>query len=859
MRGATRNTLWVLAAAVLALAGGSAPAAADTATGTTPAATPSAVLGELVQDVGGRGATAHPERYGYLHRLDSHLQAVAASRLGGGSASSAREAAEQQGVTTSRAGDVAVDVYVEGDVPAAAAALRALGMLVSATSDDPPQRMVEGLVAPAALPAVAALPATHAVVAPFAQLSTGTTLSQGDAAIHAPAARAFGPTGQGVTVGVISDSINQVGGGVAASQATGDLPAVVTVLSDGAGGTDEGRAMAEIVYDEAPGIAGITFATANGGPAAKAAAIDAMVSRGVKVIADDTSYISEPFFQDDVVAQAVDRARAAGVAVFVAAGNNASQSWQGAYSGGASEDFDPGPATDTVQTVGTLRSGETATIVLQWAEPWGHATDDFALDLYRISGGSPTFERTVDTNNITSGLPEEVAQITGSPRTYGIAIRRRSGTGTPLLKFIDFTGNTAGVAIEHPAFAGAISPDAASAKGALTVAASYWSTPTTPEAFSSRGPVATYFTTAGAALATPEVRAKPELAAPDGVSTSVGSSFRPFYGTSAATPAAAGIAALLFSARPQISVDVLAGIMTNPANALACGATGNACGSGFLLADEAVGMALDAAPPVVTPTLSPATPDGDNGWYRSPVTVTWGIDDGDSPVTLSSGCGPAAPGDAVTATLVCVASSAGGTTTGTVTLRRDSTPPTPPVIGGIAPRTYTTATVPRAGGIACQATDATSGVERCTVTGYGAGAGRHRLTAVAVDDAGLTSTSTLAYSVVEPAAISRLVLAKGLTIERLRRSGAALSVRTASARTRLVVSLLARVGQRTIALGHITKRVQRGTSGVRVSITPSARRRLAAVAKAMVEVTVTGSATGARRTTLHARRVSGHR
>ena len=79
--------------------------------------------------------------------------------------------------------------------------------------------------------------------------------------------------------------------------------------------------MAEIVYDEAPGISGIVFGSGTIGSTAKAAAIDALVARGVKVISDDTVTSIEPFFQDGIVAQAVDRAKAAGVAYFSSAGN----------------------------------------------------------------------------------------------------------------------------------------------------------------------------------------------------------------------------------------------------------------------------------------------------------------------------------------------------------------------------------------------------------------------------------------------------------------------------------------------------------------------------------------------------------
>ena len=85
----------------------------------------------------------------------------------------------------------------------------------------------------------------------------------------------------------------------------------------------------------------------------------------------------------------------------------------------------------------------------------------------------------------------------------------------------------------------------------------------TPESFSSRGPTITrYFDKDGNRLATPDVRLKPDLAGADGVATSsgfdVGSpDLNPFFGTSAAAPSAAGVAALVWSAKPSMSVDQL--------------------------------------------------------------------------------------------------------------------------------------------------------------------------------------------------------------------------------------------------------------------------------------------------------------
>ena len=103
--------------------------------------------------------------------------------------------------------------------------------------------------------------------------------------------------------------------------------------------------MAEIVYDTAPGIPKIIFARGGGGAATRANNIDALVAAGAKVITDDVVYLSEPFFQDGIVAQAADRAKANGVAYFVSAGNRARQSWEGVFTpvGARPNDFDPGP------------------------------------------------------------------------------------------------------------------------------------------------------------------------------------------------------------------------------------------------------------------------------------------------------------------------------------------------------------------------------------------------------------------------------------------------------------------------------------------------------------------------------------
>ncbi len=90
---------------------------------------------------------------------------------------------------------------------------------------------------------------------------------------------------------------------------------------------DEGRAMMQIVHDVAPG-AGLAFYTAENSEAdfangiGQLAASVASGGAGAKVIVDDVGYFDEPFFQDGLVAQAINTVEANGVAYFSSAGNN---------------------------------------------------------------------------------------------------------------------------------------------------------------------------------------------------------------------------------------------------------------------------------------------------------------------------------------------------------------------------------------------------------------------------------------------------------------------------------------------------------------------------------------------------------
>jgi hypothetical protein len=154
----------------------------------------------------------------------------------------------------------------------------------------------------------------------------------------------------------------------------------------------------------------------------------------------------------------------------------------------------------------------------------------------------------------------------------------------------------------------------------------------------------------------------------------------------------------------------------------------------------------DVTPPVVTPNVTGTL--GDNGWYTSDVTVAWDVEDAESEVTTTTGCqAQMLTADTDGVTFTCSATSAGGTTEESVTIKRDATAPTvswaaeSPADGAIY---YYGDTIPAAD---CSAVDATSGPNDCSVTAGGNSIGSHTLTAVATDNAGNEGTETRTYTV----------------------------------------------------------------------------------------------------------------
>jgi hypothetical protein len=631
---------------------------------------------------------------------------------------------------------VAIDAATRGDPQALKTALQRLGLENPAVykNDVGGFLPVSEIEAAGALGEVASMRAAMS----HTRASTGPVATQGDYAQRSDVVRTDYPslTGTGVTVGVMSDSFNcyavyaAPNSGVPASGAEGYAPNGFTAdyASDVSSGalpsnvqdlleptyapftacqgfespdypnnqntglpfTDEGRAISQVVYAIAPG-ANLVFRTGAISEADFASGIESLAAPpyNAKVLMDDLGYFDEPFFQDGIIAQAIDTVEAQGVAYFSAAGNNqetpaylnASPSFGTLVTSTAAPNsgeyllnFDATGATTVTSlpvTIPPLPPGDFVAVVVEWDQPYvtgctGSAqctgatsqidvcltgstgTDvllDYDNDVTSCSGpeplGTDPYQVMLIANpavgsssTAQQNINIQIGLVSGTPPGRIIVTVQDDGQGSTINAFSPNGPTLQG----HPGAAGA----------AAVGAAFYFDTPrcgTTPatlEPYSSAGGAPILFDTTGTRLATPVVRQKPDFVGPDGVndtflgftlasdsppfpsngllSTTITEcqnkpSYPNFFGTSAATPHAAAIAALMLQANSGATPTQIYTALRSSALAMGSPSPNYNSGYGFIQADAALALIPPGAPAL---TLSASSVVAGNT-----VTITW--------------------------------------------------------------------------------------------------------------------------------------------------------------------------------------------------------------------------------------------
>ncbi|MDR3620298.1 MAG: S8 family serine peptidase, partial [Paludisphaera borealis] len=508
-------------------------------------------------------------------------------------------------------GSVQIGLTTGGDISKLGTSVVNMGMQITAASGQ--YGLIEGWMPISQLLNVAKLPnlvSGHPIYKPHTYYQ-GIANNQAQQSLFADAAaQKYNVTGAGVTVGVLSDSFNALGG-YATDVSTGDLPAGITPLQDLTTGTDEGRAMMQNIYDIAPG-ATLQFATAYGGQLAFAQNIQALATQGKSnIIVDDVGYLGEPYFQDGLISQAINTVTAQGVTYLSAAGNSQDYGYLSTFRGaqgtvgsiGAGRFMNFSPSGAPVLQLPITTTAANTTVVFQFDQPFktqqpvgSTAVVTSQVNFYILDSTGAIVTTGQGTNdNTATQQPMQVVTIPNAG-TFTVVMQVVKGPDPGHVEFTTWD-NPVIVSRQFGAAGGTYYPTTyghSAAQNTIGVGATPWwapapflsQNPLANEPFSSAGPTIIVRNPDGSLKSSPVTVLNPTITAPDGgnttffppggviqtnnppfpgqpaTTTNLSQNLPSFFGTSSAAPNAAAVAALMKQKAPQLTpAEVRAGLI----------------------------------------------------------------------------------------------------------------------------------------------------------------------------------------------------------------------------------------------------------------------------------------------------------
>jgi len=512
-------------------------------------------------------------------------------------------------------------------------------------------------------PLYAELPGPAPAAAPSKQ-TTLAVISEGVAVMNVDAWHGEGYTGVGIRVGIID---LQFGGwegllGV-------ELPPAGQTIYQAFGGSsvvaDEvhGTACAEIVHDIAP--AAELFLAHIRTDNDFFAALDWLVGNGVDVVTMSLGwYGGGPGDGTGRMAGEISAFIASTDALFFnSAGNERRSHWQGQSVDENLDDWvDFSPNDDLNVLSFNMAEGDRVAVNIVW-DDWSSPTSDYGLHLYNLDGAEP--EEVAVSNRPQNGhvlqTPyEQISYTAPDGGRFGVKINRAGVVGTNDMELFSLDSD-----LNIRVGEGSLTIPADS-HDVVAVAAVNYNPSYTFRSFSSAGPA----NGPGGTFAGGET--KPDLSGYDGVST-VSYGPRNFYGTSAASPHAAGAAVVVRNAEPAFDHTETRLFLENRALDLGASGKDNDYGWGRVFLAQAPGsdctFSIDPASAAVSATggggiIRVTTNDG-CPWNSSSqahwlnVAPASGTGSGMVGYTVEANSGPPRTGQLIIADLSFVVSQAG--------------------------------------------------------------------------------------------------------------------------------------------------------------------------------------------------------